>query len=284
MKNNICPECKTENEPEYEYCKNCGAPLAKQEEYSVEAPVPPAFSAGTDNTVPPCGGNNESPFAQSEPVSIDSNPISHVTAFVGKNSGKIVPKLIGIEKTGAKTSWCWPPFIWGLLLGPVGVMIWFLYRKMYKPACLFGAIAVVTNCAEAVIRNLCDNGTSIIKSTLSYIESATENGTFSLGRLADIYSSGSSIWITLFNTLSNMLSIACAIIAGIFGLYVYKKHIAKTIDKYKAYKNNPGYVRFGLSAVGGTSAGAAIIGAIIVSVISTIPDTVFEVINYVKGA
>ena len=29
MNYNICPECKTPNEPEYQYCKNCGAPVQR---------------------------------------------------------------------------------------------------------------------------------------------------------------------------------------------------------------------------------------------------------------
>ena len=114
MPNIICPDCKTENEPEYIYCKNCGKPLANKA--SEQAPQ---YKDSPQNAN--AYGGTQGDF-------IDGNTVEEVCTFVGKNAGKIVPAFVKLGNTGTKVSWSWPAFIFGLFFGPVGVAIWFLYR------------------------------------------------------------------------------------------------------------------------------------------------------------
>ena len=273
MQNNICPECKTENEPEYQYCKNCGAPIAAPRQETVQNVMPSAEGFG--------GGNTQSDNGP-QATEIDGNPIDAVAVFVGKNAQKIIPKFIKLQSRGTKTEWCWPPFIWGMFLGPVGVAIWFFYRKMYKPACLFGGIAIAINFLNRVFSVFFGTGNQSLKSLESYLDSALDTGVFNAQEFWSLVKNSNFIASNLFSSFVSAVYLACAILAGLFGIYIYKKHSAKKITYYRSLVTDPGYFKIGLAASGGTSPGAAILGAIIISVILNIPDMVTAIIRFAQ--
>lgn len=262
MQNNICPECKTENEPGYKYCKNCGAVIF------------PSQPPQQNDTVNYTGAQNSGIF-------IDGNPIDKVYTFVGKNAQKIVPKFIKINETGTKTEWCWPPFIWGFFLGPLGVAIWFLYRKMYKPACLFGAIAVITSYITETARFFLDIGNATTDRLEQYFDSFASNGVFDINGFLSTLTDRDMVLGNLLGSFTRVVTLACAIIAGLLGIYIYKNHTAKKIRNYTPISSDPNYTKIGLSSLGGTSAGAAALGLIIISIIINIPNVVFEAIKLV---
>ncbi len=140
----ICPDCGTENEEEYSYCKNCGAKLEIAEnktEYQYNN-----TDSGTYN--PNFADAKSNGFFVD---TITGIPSDEVCAFVGKKSPDILKKFSKMEVTGSKVSWCWPVAILGLLLGPIGSAIWFFYRKMYKPALILVALGLAVNVAVGVL-------------------------------------------------------------------------------------------------------------------------------------
>ncbi|MGN0494387.1 MAG: zinc-ribbon domain-containing protein, partial [Acutalibacteraceae bacterium] len=169
----ICSECGTENESEYTYCKNCGAPLVKPanrdetEFIGSEAQNPPqgyaepqGNSYSSADYTPPTyteqsfGGQQYSPYGAYNAYAIDGVPADDVAFFIGKKSTEIMPKFIKMEITRSKTSWCWPAAILGFFFGPLGAAIWFFYRKMYKIALiLLAAGAVITFSTAALTYN-----------------------------------------------------------------------------------------------------------------------------------
>lgn len=263
MQNNICPECKTENEPEYQYCKNCGTPLFTAPESTntaYRAPEPAAAAADT----------------------IDGNTVEDVVAFTGKNAPKIVPAFIKMEKTGSKVSWSWPPFILGFFFGPIGVAIWFLYRKMYSKASIFAGIGILLNYISFVLDRFFHIGQSTINGFEKYFEDFLY-GRVDYESILSAFTSRNSIISFFASSLQSSIVITCAVLGGIFGMYLYKQHTAKAIYKINSTFTDTGYKKFALVSKGGTSVGAVIVGLIIITVLSNIPEAIYSVIKVMEG-
>ena len=267
MQKNICPDCKTENEPEYEFCKNCGKPLHTKAE--------------TANVYE----ENKAQYADMDgEFRIDGNTNEEVSVFVGKNANKIVPAFAKIEHTGSKVKWCWPPFILGIFFGPVGVAIWFLYRKMYSVASIFGGIAVVLNYISFAFNRFLGIGEATLDSAEKYFDGFFSYGKFDYNGFIETVTDGKYQASAFLSSFNYSVGVACGVIAGIFGIYLYKRHTAKRINYIKSVPGNENYLLLSLASRGGTSVGAAILGTIIISFVSNIPETVFSVINIIKEA
>lgn len=267
MQKNICPECKTENEPEYRYCKNCGAPIIAPQNTATEHSDPaPEYSA-------PVQGNS--------PVgTIDGVPIPKVITFVGKNAHKIVPKFVKLQERNTKVEWCWPPFLWGFFLGPIGVAIWFFYRKMYKHAFIFSAINIILNYISFFAKTILGIENDSLAGIENYFDSFIDTGKFNLQGFLSAVGDRNAILSNLISSFQNVVTFACAIIAGLLGIYIYKKHTVKKIICYTPVSNDPNYINVGLATAGGTSVGAAILAAFAVSLISIIPEFVLMTIRF----
>ena len=115
--NKVCSNCSTVNGNEFTYCKNCGCLLfsSPQEEINTE---PREF-------IPP--QNQQNAFYENDGVGVKT-----MSVFVGKNADTYLSRFTTMKILQKKTSWHWPVFLWGILLGPVGIAIWFFYRKMNK--------------------------------------------------------------------------------------------------------------------------------------------------------
>lgn len=265
---NICPECKTENEPEYRYCKNCGAPIIVPQEAdntAQGAPAPENFAPQNQNTV----------------GTIDGVPIPKIITFVGKNANRIVPKFVKMQERGTKIEWCWPPFLLGFFLGPLGVAIWFFYRKMYKPACLFSAIGVLTSYITFFAKTILGISGNALSGIESYFDNFADTGRFDLQGFFFAVGDRNAVLSNLISSFENVVTLACALIVGLLGIYIYKNHTVKKIISYKPISNDPNYVNVGLAVSGGTSVGAAIIGAFVVSLMSSIPELIVMAIKFV---
>lgn len=268
MNNNICPECKTENEPGYGYCKNCGAPLF------ANAAAGGQNSAGYFNAQ---SGNTAAPDSDL----IDGNTIGEVITFVSKNPQKIVPKFIKIQKTGSKTAWCWPPFVLGFLFGPIGTAVWFLYRKMYSHAAIFGAIGVVANYILKVLNYVWSINILAFDPLDRYFDSVSE-GAFDYEGFLSSLTDSKTIITYLVSSAYSALGIACGVIVGIFGIYMYKRHTAKSIGRIKATVTDLSYTKIAIASKGGTSVGAVIVGIIIISMLLNLPDMIFDILKAAK--
>ena len=273
MQPNICPECKTENEPEYRYCKNCGAPI-----------IAPQTFAAADHSEPapeqPAPGYSAPAQANSPVGTIDGVPIPKIITFVGKNANKIVPKFVKMQERGTKIEWCWPPFLLGFFLGPLGVAIWFFYRKMYKPALVFSAVSIVLNYISFFARTIFNIGSGYLDGIENYFDSFIDTGRFNLPGFLSEVGNRNAILSSLLYSFENIITLSCAIIAGLLGFYFYKRHTVKKIISYKPISNDPNYVNIGLAATGGTSAGVAILAALAISFVSNIPEIIVSITKF----
>ncbi len=249
MSNNIiCHECGTENEPQYAYCKNCGASLKPE---TVKQDIP----NGANFNGPEYNYNT---YNQSFMLEfIEGIPSQDVATFIGKKHIEILPKFNKMEITATKTSWCWPAAVLAFLFGPLGAAIWFFYRKMHKIALIFVAIGIVLGAACALI--------SGPVADIENLKGAVEN--FYDGNLEDFsafldesIASQDTIRNSIASAFETCVNIATMIIAGIFGFDYYKKHCIKSINRYRNMSVDPRYYKMGLMSIGGTSSGMAVLG------------------------
>ena len=257
MNNNICEVCQTENEPQYKYCKNCGHPLNGSENSNYR------YTNSNEGQTPL---SNEMHLNDFDGVSAEEMAI-----FVGKNSHKILPKFEKMQITNSKTSWSWPVAILGFILGPLGSALWFFYRKMYKAAMIFVAIGAVVTLLTGVLAYA--GGQIVPQSAVESFLAGDINKA-----IDEIAASGENISATqkmLYNFgvfIDDTASVASGILAGLFGMYFYKKFCTEKITQYRASSPDTSFYRMGLSYVGGTSGGMLAVGIIIMFALENIAD------------
>ncbi len=268
MEKNICELCKTENEPEYKYCKNCGNELVHTEAAETKSTVNESeagsFTPHVNNTAPPqpnyIGQAKNPQFFTVD--NFDGVSAEEMAIFVGKNGHKILPKLSKMQLTGSKASWNWPAAILGYIFGPMGSALWFFYRKMYKPAVLLAVIGaiimVITGAmsfgasnfdAQAILDSL---SAGDIEGMMEVIEGAEASTT-----------TAEKILATLSTLISEITNIAACVITGIYGFYIYKNHCRDKIAEYRAYQADQRFYKMGLASMGGQSGGMLALGIIL---------------------
>ena len=267
MQNNICPDCNTENEPEYRFCKNCGKPLHTK-----------GFSASQDVAVEQNNGNG---YGENAQVDIDGNAVEDVVTFVGKNAPKIVPQFFKIQNSNSKVCWSWAPFILGFFFGPIGVAIWFLYRKMYSIASIFAGVGIFVNYVVFALDRIFGIGTSAGQTPEKYLESFL-SGSINYQEFIVKVANKQSVLSYIVTSMNSSISIAAAVLGGIFSIYLYKRHVAKKISQIKATVYDINFVKFAIAAKGGTSVGAVILGLLIITFITNIPEMAFGALSLIK--
>lgn len=292
MDKKICSDCGTENEKEYIYCKNCGAPLTsvKKEEAPPSAPTG-GFAPEHNNAAPeytdytshtqqseytynPQSGVNYTPYGAYTGYGIDGIPAEDITFFVGKKSAEIMPKFMKMEITRSKTSWCWPAAILGFIFGPMGAALWFLYRKMYKTAIILlavGAILTFTTAAMTYDTNSEDISSVFDAITSGDLEAFSDaiNGIGETQTALDIAA----------GAVEDIANLATCIITGIFGFYAYKEHCVKTIRNFRQSIVDQRYYRMGLASLGGVSGGMLAVGIICMIVVTNAASAVTVVLS-----
>ena len=294
MEKKICSECGTENESEYAYCKNCGAPLIKpaeknetefigeniqsnsQASASAEGgSVPPTGFTPPIYSAPNYGGQQYSPYSVYADYSIDGVPAEDIAFFIGKKSTEIMPKFIKMEITRSKTSWCWPAAVLGFFFGPLGAALWFFYRKMYKIALILLAVGTVITFSTAALTYNTDS--TVIDSLIGSLNDGDLNSFMdALGNIdgrqtvLDVIASG----------IENLASLATCILAGLFGYHAYKEHCVKTIRSFRQNGIDPRYYRIGLASLGGVSGGMLAVGILAMFVIQGVASELTLVLSY----
>ena len=251
--NKICSECGTENEEKFVYCKNCGKELEPQK-----------FEQNDYNTTSnnqPYGQYGYNDFIIPETEGI---PNEEVAAFVGRKAGKIIPKFAKMQATNSKISWCWPVAILSYFFGPVGAAFWYLYRKMYKMATIFFAIAILLSVAVSFVPSSLFGEE---RETVSYEEIFDTYENYANGEIDfEEYMNKISYYMedmAITNPISQVTDIIFLVITGLFSYHWYKNKVIKSIKNIKATHTDSKYYYFALAANGGTSGGAVVLGAII---------------------
>ena len=114
----ICVKCSTENEDNFSFCKYCGASLPIVDRYSDQS-----FSAAPSSFED-----------RATEIDFDGVTYGELETYIGKNSHKVLPKLINFKLFGRKLNWSFPVLILGFLFGFFGMAVYFFYRKMFPVA------------------------------------------------------------------------------------------------------------------------------------------------------
>ena len=228
----IFPFCKTVNEDEYVYCKNCGNLLESRENTQDSNVNYTTFrSFENENTLPV----------------IDGVPTEDIAAFVGVKAPVFLRKFVKSEIVGSKTDWNWPVAVLSFFMGPCGAALWFLYRKMYKTGLLLLILGLPILFGPTVINYYSGNLSSFLVETASSNISAGVN----------------SLLLFTFQGIKLLSAIVLSLIADSW----YKSFTVKKIKVFHA-SADARYYRFGLSAIGGTSGGALALGIIFIFAVS----------------
>lgn len=251
--NKICSECGTENEEKFKFCKNCGKELEPQKFEQND------YYTASNNQPYGQYGYNDFIIPETEGI-----PNEEVAAFVGRKAGKIIPKFAKMQATNSKISWCWPVAILSYFFGPVGPAFWYLYRKMYKMAVIFFAIAILLSVAVSFIPSSLFGEE---RETVSYEEIFDTYENYANGEIDfEEYMNKISYYMedmAITNPISQVTDIIFLVITGLFSYHWYKNKVIKSIKNIKATHTDSKYYYFALAANGGTSGGAVVLGAII---------------------
>lgn len=279
MDKKICSECGTENEKEYAYCKNCGAPLVdKKPEPEFIGNACESANGAQDGFgsnpepngyAPNYGSAQYPPYNSYTSYAIDGIPAEDVAFFVGKKSAEIMPKFMKMEITHSKVSWCWPAAILGFIFGPLGAALWFFYRKMYKIALILLAAGTVLTFTTAALTY--DTNP---QSLSGIFESITEGNTEDLLDAFENIGGETTALDILASGLENIASLATCVLCGLFGFYEYKNHCVKSIKGFLQNGIDKRYYRMGLASLGGVSGGMLAVGMITMIVVQNIASAV----------
>jgi hypothetical protein len=290
MSKYICENCKTENEPEYEFCKNCGIPLNRQEYSRNTQDSTPAYDnsaangnsaqAQADNTRVGQQGNASAAQAYGNHsgaagfmsvwgaygnMNFDGVSGEEMAAFVGKKANDILPKFFKMQLKNSKVSWCWPAAILGFIFGPLGSGLWFLYRKMYKIGIIFLAIGVVISIAPDIMANYGNTETANNKQYENYVE--TDGSFKDIFNILGSAQEDKDFLDYCAETIDYISSILAGVVAGMYGFYYYKKHCIEQITSFRAYQADSRFYSIGLASLGGVSGGALTGGIFVVIMI-----------------
>ena len=257
----ICSECGTENEQEYEYCKNCGSKLET------------AYNEDKDLNYGSFNGKNAGTYNQNFSSSNSGYPYieeisgiksDDVATFVGKKSSEILKKFSKMEICHSKLCWCWPVAVLGFLFGPIGAAIWFFYRKMYKIALILVAIGVVMSFVTGIVSS--GNNEQILNKNPYEIYEKYENDdayTFDYKGFLNEFGKNINKEAYISYTINLLVDTACLIITSLFAFYWYKKFVINKINAYRNSGYDMRYYQFGLMSIGGTSGVGTAVGILI---------------------
>ena len=136
----ICPSCGIQNQPDFEFCKTCGAAL----------------------------NNQPHPYAED----IDGVPINQIADFVGPNCEHFINKFRHISVTG-KNAFSAIVFLLSFFLSPIIGSLWFFRRRVYKSGFAILAIGLVSVFVGFV------NTSMMMPGMIRYIELFSDPGTIS---------------------------------------------------------------------------------------------------------
>ena len=259
----VCTECGTENEPAYEFCKNCGAPLPKTQ---AEPQTPPFYASAAG---PQGYSSSYTPPTYSAYTSQDGIPAEDLAIFIGKKANDFLPKFMKMELSGSKVSWCWPVAILSWFFGPIGAGLWFIYRKMYKPAVLLLSVGLVLDVVYSAF-------TQTIVIDIGNLSADTFP---SLSQLYNTVFGGLNPVFFIFTYINKFIYLVTCALTGMFSAYFYKKHCVSKIQSYRQSGIDMRFYKLGLASVGGTSAGFAVLAIASVLIVRSVVSFLIQILT-----
>ncbi len=234
--NIICPVCKTVNEPDYKFCKNCGRSLTENTQpnhQGAQYTPPPNFNGGYNYATPNGNyygyyGKPYTDYSAVEPT-LEDVDTKKVQAYVGvQKQDYFMQIFIAMKRLGRKLFINWPVAIMGALLAPPFAASWFFYRKMYRIglivciSCLLltgiSTVATYSEVKNELAEIVVETATLSDQELMNYTRSS-EN--------ADIgYSYTSLVAYAL-----QLISLVGVMFLAIYGNYFYYKHVTARIKK-----------------------------------------------------
>ena len=272
----VCEKCGSRNFENDAFCLRCGAPLHPEnsaargsnefrrypspEEADASAFRRPTISDEMLQSFRRYGGL--APHTE-----LDGIPVCEYADFVGGGSpGKIIRKISTMERYGKKLSFLIPAF----LFGPV----WFMYRKMRKEGwivgmvlillCLFSGLMQINDAYVSFTKNTASIYTEMLRGNLSQsdviekIQQYTED--YANAQLPQSVRMRAAFGEALYYFAVLGVPLYC----GLRGLQHYRNKIKHDIHQIRAECSDMQSYQRMLLAEGGTSAGGALIGVLIV--------------------
>ena len=235
METRQCPVCRTENESQYAFCKNCGAPLNDGAGASQTATE--IFSPKT-----PDSGISREDFA----------------TYIGPNAEPILKNFDKMQVSGQKISWCWPAAILGFLMGPCGAALWFFYRKIYKVAWIFLLLGLLLTAAN--IWTIF----AALQSVPQYLEVQSQ------AQWLELLSEAMEHSGELISAVERLMRVAIGVLGGLLGYYWYRESAARRIFDFRRRNTDARYDAIGLTALGGRSGGMLAVGILLMYVVPVV--------------
>ncbi len=271
----ICPHCGSRNYGNDAFCLRCGQSLHR--DAPVYEPGRTYQRVDTDEETQSRYGrpNITDEMLQSfrrygglHPNStLDGIPVCEYSDFVGGGSpGKIIRKISTMERYGKKVSFMIPAF----LFGP----IWFLSRKMRKEGWIVGLILILLALFSGLLQ-INDAYIEYTKKSLSLYTEVLE-GDLSRTEFLDKISEyaeefaqtrlpeNARLRAAAGNVLYYLAVVGIPLYSGLFGLGVYRRKVKEEIHRIRSECGDMQSYQKMLIREGGTSAGGAVIGILIV--------------------
>ncbi len=279
----ICSCCGKENDAELEFCADCGTVLtgvvASQSEQNANQQE--EYIPSSDTALPHqenVNGANGSGYQTGDNETVTA---AEMNRFIGKKADKFLNKFTIMEVTGSKVSWNWAVFFLTFFMGLSGTALWFFYRKMNKIGAILlsvgMALSLIFSVASGQLQQNAETN-SIIIDALTDSESVEE----ALGAIQNLPDSviEQTAKGAVADAVVNTVDIACAVVFGVFSLYLYKNHCLKTITKIKrnAMSEVASFTMY--NQLGGVSSGAVWVAILINIFASSALEEILTVILY----
>ncbi|MCL2342749.1 MAG: hypothetical protein FWC62_02485 [Firmicutes bacterium] len=216
-------------------------------------PAPPPYGTPPYGYVPP-------PPVYAAPE-IDGVPTSAIAGFVGKKAPYYIRKFAELDRNHSKTSFNAAVFFLTLFLGPVIGSLWFFYRRLNKLGAVLLSIGVVVTAAHFLLMALMMRQLTLWLNELTSALSGARDATFpfisAFPRLDPYYG---------ISLLVSAVSVAAAIVFGIFANGWYKNHVLSSLKTMSAEPD--GITQTKLLSRGGTRAAAWVTVLVVYVVVS----------------
>ncbi len=236
--NLICPVCKTSNEQDYKFCKNCGSPLSAEtrNETRGEQYTPPPNFGGNYGYNSQQGNYynyyNRAPYTDYSAVepTLEDVDTKKVQAYVGTAKQDYFMQLfIAMKRLGRKLFVSWPVAILGTLLATPFAAAWFFYRKMYKIGTIICLSCLLLTCITTALtyNSTVESLNEIIAETKDLSDQELMNYVVT----DDDSESATYSYPALVTYIAQLLSLAGVLYLALNGNHLYYKHVTGKIKK-----------------------------------------------------